>query len=612
LASFLTEADNSTPHPATIGRSINDQPLDSESIRGLVETHAPRLLETFDAAQDNATRAAVLLDAARQVEFTSRRSAVRFAESSVSLALSVDDPELVVTAQLLLAFQLNESNRSLEAFQHTLEAIAVARSLSDSNISPYLRALSTRAVIRAVVGDLAGARRDYKAILDVPLGQTDIVTLVVARLNLSSMYIESDRPSRALHHLSIVEEQLSTSHGVVPDQPGYLSADRSSYFQVALEQNRADASLQLADALQQKGRHEQIPRLIAAVRSSCVRIERAIEPNDRFNQMLVHTLRSGADRIDGDIASAILEGDAAVALARQLGQSVYPQPHIAQARAFDATQRWDDSIVAWTAAGAIARRAGHSTLIGRILDDLSRSYEQLGDTGTALRLTRESLQHARDVMDRVDQLAELEHDTTALDNSLADDETSWRERLWIAERQASLDPLTGLLNRRGLALRLTEAPKDPDSNRSRLVALLDIDHFKRVNDIHSHHAGDRVLQTVAHILADSVPAQALVARYGGEEFAIVMDSSDLQIGRTMLDTVRRAVEMYDWSDIEVAVTVSIGFALQRNSEFADALADADAALYEAKRAGRNVVYPVVGGSVEASPVEASPVEASPA
>jgi diguanylate cyclase (GGDEF)-like protein len=144
------------------------------------------------------------------------------------------------------------------------------------------------------------------------------------------------------------------------------------------------------------------------------------------------------------------------------------------------------------------------------------------------------------------------------------------------------DPMTGLWNRRALDDRLAALadagqPVPP-------TVMVDIDHFKRVNDLHGHDAGDRVLAAVAKAISDNVRECDFAARYGGDEFAVLLHGASQEVARHVAERVRTAVA----GSLELPVTVSIGIAEQTGDRRLTLLA-ADRALYEAKRAGRNRV-----------------------
>jgi diguanylate cyclase (GGDEF)-like protein len=164
--------------------------------------------------------------------------------------------------------------------------------------------------------------------------------------------------------------------------------------------------------------------------------------------------------------------------------------------------------------------------------------------------------------------------------------------------QARRDPLTGLYNRRFVDERLPQAIADAAAAHTPLtVALLDLDHFKRINDTLSHDVGDRVLVAVADLLTteqDSQNTDGFVARMGGEEFLLVLPGAGPGEAPQRLEAFRRAVAAYPWGAItgDLPVTVSIGAvsAVPGGGDTQAALlAEADRRLYAAKRGGRDRV-----------------------
>lgn len=158
------------------------------------------------------------------------------------------------------------------------------------------------------------------------------------------------------------------------------------------------------------------------------------------------------------------------------------------------------------------------------------------------------------------------------------------------------DPLTGLANRRFLYATLDrEIDRVTRAGDSALLMMLDIDHFKSINDAHGHLAGDLVLQSVARTLSACVRPMDTVARYGGEEFAVVLPSCQATFARAVAERMRRAIETTPVriSPVEqVNVTVSVGgaFALQWIRSTKQLWAErADQQLYQAKQAGRNCI-----------------------
>jgi diguanylate cyclase (GGDEF)-like protein len=162
----------------------------------------------------------------------------------------------------------------------------------------------------------------------------------------------------------------------------------------------------------------------------------------------------------------------------------------------------------------------------------------------------------------------------------------------IANRGAAiLDPLTGMLNRHALATRTAEI-----EHQSRLthepvgVIVADVDHFKHVNDTHGHGAGDAVLRAVAYALRRELRAYDLAYRLGGEEFVVLVLGAQAGSSAEVAERLRSAVERETCSGVRV--TMSFGVAATRRGDafsWSESFARADAALYDAKAAGRNCV-----------------------
>jgi diguanylate cyclase (GGDEF)-like protein len=163
----------------------------------------------------------------------------------------------------------------------------------------------------------------------------------------------------------------------------------------------------------------------------------------------------------------------------------------------------------------------------------------------------------------------------------------------LLEALAVTDGLTGVYNRQKFNDVVNEYfLRFCRNHRAFAVLMVDIDHFKAINDTHGHAAGDNVLAHVAAILRQSVRAIDRVARYGGEEFVAVLPDTTTEAGVEVAERVRAAIERHHLTNNEViAVTVSIGVAHSRDEDLSpdDVVERADQALYAAKREGRNTV-----------------------
>jgi diguanylate cyclase (GGDEF)-like protein/PAS domain S-box-containing protein/putative nucleotidyltransferase with HDIG domain len=169
-------------------------------------------------------------------------------------------------------------------------------------------------------------------------------------------------------------------------------------------------------------------------------------------------------------------------------------------------------------------------------------------------------------------------------------ETQTLESLAAAEELAAIDPLTGLANHRTFHERLrTEVERARRHGRGLSLVLMDLDHFKRVNDLHGHQMGDRVLEHAARIFESETRTGELVARVGGEEFAMILPEADEDEAFRAAERIRRAVAAATFPAVG-AMTMSAGVCDLSRGPDADTLYRlADGALYWAKHRGRDMV-----------------------
>ena len=175
-----------------------------------------------------------------------------------------------------------------------------------------------------------------------------------------------------------------------------------------------------------------------------------------------------------------------------------------------------------------------------------------------------------------------------------------------SEMQANTDPLTGLLNRRSLEAATVDLVEEGDDY---VVAYADLDHFKTLNDVHGHDAGDRALRVFARVLRDSVRPSDVPARYGGEEFIVVLPHCSPADAETVMERVRARLAVAVREEPGPAFTVSVGIAAsQITKTFGEVVEAADMALLEAKANGRDrvVVAPLPGTNVPDDPSSITP------
>jgi len=242
--------------------------------------------------------------------------------------------------------------------------------------------------------------------------------------------------------------------------------------------------------------------------------------------------------------------------------------------------------------------SGHVSRYQDRLGELSRGVAETATNGASQDdvpgLLTEIMQSNRELKQRLDVAEnQLEKQTRQLESYLS---------------EARTDALTGLANRRALDQKLEEsfAAFQKGTRPAFVLILVDIDHFKQINDELGHPAGDEVLRQVATSMAEELKTAEIVARFGGEEFAAILPAP-LRVAADRANQMRRIISRRQVSagDASVSVTISIGLCeVQDDGSLPSLIRCADQALYQAKGMGRNRVYyhdgmqPVLQGAPE--------------
>ncbi|AWY41987.1 diguanylate cyclase [Pseudomonas putida] len=222
------------------------------------------------------------------------------------------------------------------------------------------------------------------------------------------------------------------------------------------------------------------------------------------------------------------------------------------------------------------------------LDDLKVVLENHleGLLGTMDRHRQQRDEREQEVAARLQSLAErVTH--------MEQEALGFREHLEEQRQKALVDPLTGLPNRAAWSERLEhEVRQWQQHGNTLMLAMLDLDHFKRINDNYGHLAGDKVLKIIATVLRKRLRGTDFIARFGGEEFVLLLPSTVPAAGMKLLEHLRASIEAcpFHFKGEPVTVTISMGLTAFKAGENSDlVLKRADQALYRAKNAGRNRV-----------------------
>ena len=241
------------------------------------------------------------------------------------------------------------------------------------------------------------------------------------------------------------------------------------------------------------------------------------------------------------------------------------------------------------------------TQIREQVDGLQSSMQEAADLDDLKHVLENHLEGLLGTMDQHQkQRDEREQEVAARLKGLAErvahmeqEAQGFREHLEEQRQKALIDPLTGLPNRAAWSERLDhEIAQWQQHGNTLLLAMLDLDHFKRINDNYGHLAGDKVLKIIASVLRKRLRGTDFIARFGGEEFVLLMPGTVPAVGAKLLENLRASIEAcpFHFKNEPVTITVSMGMTAFRPGEHSDlVLTRADQALYRAKNAGRNRV-----------------------
>lgn len=221
---------------------------------------------------------------------------------------------------------------------------------------------------------------------------------------------------------------------------------------------------------------------------------------------------------------------------------------------------------------------------------LKSHIERLGavsEPAQVLEIASEIIRETSSFIDATEIFEESLRDTTTEIDQL-------KSELDKARQQAFNDALTGLMNRRGFDNALEETISEAVKNDSPLCLLLiDIDHFKKVNDTHGHLVGDKVLRGLSRLLINQMRGNDFLSRYGGEEFAVILPNTPITGAYTVAENLRKSAQKLRLTHVKTGnrltdITISTGVACYHKGESTENFINrCDKALYRAKHQGRN-------------------------
>jgi diguanylate cyclase (GGDEF)-like protein len=479
------------------------------------------------------------------------------------------------------------------AFEHLNESLEIAQEIGDMVLERD--SLNFHGAIYHRLGDLENALNFVQRTFALNLSVHDEAGIAVSLMNLGSLEYELGRPKEAVKALREAQERSiklgdSVREAMVLSNLG-VSLGALEQYNEAVETFRRALTLcddfDLTDLT--------APNLVnlAEVFSKQKRFEEALDVIDQALDMIrdggpsegiVHALLTAGKvhiaRERPQKALEMLESALTEAQGLQLKGPEF-QVHELLAQTYKNLQQFERALEHHEAFHTLERQVR--------ADDAERKVRAVAAQFEMQRIRAEAeIQRLRNVelANALQALEESDREKTELLRAL---ELKSRE----LEHQVKRDPLTGLYNRRHLETVLNqEFDKAKQRSRPLPVALIDIDHFKTINDTCSHQVGDAVLVKVAEILNAGLRAFDLAARYGGEEFVIVLPRTTAAQAFTVCERLRVAIQDFDWTSIHPALNVTISCGISSDVAVINherLLQLADDKLYEAKREGRNRV-----------------------
>lgn len=331
--------------------------------------------------------------------------------------------------------------------------------------------------------------------------------------------------------------------------------------------------------------------------------ERAVQIHFPGLEGLIHLYRGQILQTRGDFEQATASFHQALGIADIMHYTwLRLEALLTLAEAYQRENQHEQAIELLESSLQDAQNAGLKDKVARAYELLAESQEKLGDPmGAIVSLKTAHQLHKRFAHERAKWWAQSVEARMQLQQALLEAEVHKlrSQELEILTAQlhslAHLDPLTGVLNRRALDLHL---PRYQSHAAPYTMVLLDIDHFKTINDRFGHQTGDEVLRHLGQLLKHHSRQSDLVIRYGGEEFLLVLTLQP-QNAHAACERLRYAIATYPWNQIQpdLWVTASVGYACSDDRTPEALIQEADQCLYQAKHSGRNRVWPATDGAL---------------
>jgi diguanylate cyclase (GGDEF)-like protein len=473
-------------------------------------------------------------------------------DKCLALAKSIGDTRSEGRTLGNMALVHRDLGRYAQALDHLQRYLDLAERTGDEQGQTY--ALANMGQLLSTLGESEAARQALQRSLAIRYSQQDLARQSSTRLDLGKLLLKQGEISEARTHL-LEAVQLSRRTGNLRDL--------------------CDALHGLARAYQYDKDHDAVRQLLNEAHELAARAD----DNQRLAAVQLAIGKHLIELGDLDAAQTCLQGVLQRAESLSLPE-LLADTHQALASIAEAGADYQVALQHFRSFHQV-REAMHGEQAQQHLRGLliRQQVQEIQRQADGERIRSQELSSELDAARQADQEKQL----------LVQQLSAQAEMLHQLSRE---DGLTGVANRRWLDLQLVQ-----EFERARRfahplsVAMLDLDHFKSINDRFTHLTGDKVLRAIGTLLRDACRRADVVARYGGEEFMLVLVETPLNKAESLCEKLRQRIEQFDWATIHPelsGVTLSIG--LESNAHFTQLealIAAVDARLYEAKRQGRN-------------------------
>ena len=469
----------------------------------------------FDPELSAAEQAGRLLAVAEELETRTRWHSVEATKLGLDLAQVAGDRSLTIRLLHSLCFLLGEEGHFAEAFRRIQQLMALVNSAQDGGERDRLRALEVRGNLRSHAGDLRGALQDYYLTAQLAARYDQPSVAFIARINMTLLYADLGQGDQALAQSDFARNWLDVLTQA-EERPRPLEYYRGAWLETRVA--ALEASVRQQRALGQ-GAEQTLGEMAQRLAEWAAQ---GLAEDSEFT--FYHHLSQAQWLLWQGRAGEALTLATQVAEAGQIyGSYVMLRSHLIRAEALLDTGDPAAARVQAQQALDVSRLSEQLHHIQWALELNMRLEAVLGDVGAAYRWAQAGLENLHLMASQytdysvIAQVGDDESEALSFP-SLASGTLGWRERLRQMQDEAERDALTNLLNRRALEARFGPGQPATGGEREVAVALLDVDHFKQVNDRYSHATGDRVLVTLAQLLMAHLPRSSALFRLGGEEF----------------------------------------------------------------------------------------------